>query len=130
MLDQNAPGAFAVTSYPDGAALRDAIRNRDVYGGISPGGLRPADHPGGHVAGAGPGAAARQSAVGAEQRARIAATGLGTLGQYLPQGANATLLRSTAFFGGAGGGAAVAVLTCWAVAGVVPIVIAGLRRRA
>jgi hypothetical protein len=63
-------------------------------------------------------------------RARTAATGLGTLGQHLPQGANATLLRSTAFFAGAARGAAVTVLTCWAVAWVVLIVIAGLRRRA
>ena len=34
-LDKQAPGAFAVTYYPGEAALRDAIRNRDVYGGIS-----------------------------------------------------------------------------------------------
>src|SRR6478672_1462757 len=38
MLEQHAPGAFAITYYPGEAALRDAIRNRDVYGGIS---LRP-----------------------------------------------------------------------------------------
>ncbi len=35
MLDKQAPGAFAVTYYPGEDALRDAIRNRDVYGGIS-----------------------------------------------------------------------------------------------
>src|SRR4029079_8505183 len=35
MLEQHAPGAFTITYYPGGAALRDAIRNRDVYGGIS-----------------------------------------------------------------------------------------------
>src|SRR5215208_4710615 len=35
MLEQNAPGAFDITYYPGEAALRDAIRNRDVYGGIS-----------------------------------------------------------------------------------------------
>lgn len=35
MLEQNAPGAFDITYYPSAAALRDAIRNRDVYGGIS-----------------------------------------------------------------------------------------------
>ena len=29
------PGAFAITYYPGETALRDAIRNRDVYGGIS-----------------------------------------------------------------------------------------------
>src|SRR6476646_10743429 len=35
MLEQHAPGAFTITYYPGEAALRDAIRNRDVYGGIS-----------------------------------------------------------------------------------------------
>src|SRR3954470_25059168 len=35
ILEQRAPGAFAITYYPGEAALRDAIRNRDVYGGIS-----------------------------------------------------------------------------------------------
>ena len=35
MLEHNAPGAFEITYYPGEAALRDAIRNRDVYGGIS-----------------------------------------------------------------------------------------------
>ena len=54
--------------------------------------------------------------------------GWGALGQLLPQGANATLLRSTAFFDGAGSGTAIMVLTCWAVAGAVLIVIAALRR--
>ncbi|MGB7508676.1 MAG: ABC transporter permease [Mycobacterium sp.] len=35
MLDQARPGAFEVTSYPSATALTDAIRNRDVYGGIA-----------------------------------------------------------------------------------------------
>src|SRR6476469_9674855 len=35
ILEHNAPGAFEITYYPGEAALRDAIRNRDVYGGIS-----------------------------------------------------------------------------------------------
>ena len=33
-LASRAPGAFAVTSYPDEAALTAAIRDRDVYGGF------------------------------------------------------------------------------------------------
>src|SRR5262249_13340788 len=33
--DHNAHGAFDITTYPDEAALRDAIRDRDVYGGIA-----------------------------------------------------------------------------------------------
>ena len=37
--------------------------------------------------------------------------GWGELGQLLPQGANATLLRSTAFFSGAGATTAVVVLS-------------------
>src|SRR5690349_10956816 len=35
ILEKQAPGAFAITYYPGEAALRDAIRNRDVYGGIA-----------------------------------------------------------------------------------------------
>jgi hypothetical protein len=56
-------------------------------------------------------------------------SGWGTVGQWLPQGANATLLRSTAFFDGAGATTAIVVLTCWAVAGAALIVIAAVRQR-
>jgi hypothetical protein len=49
-------------------------------------------------------------------------------GQYLPQGAMATLLRSTAFFDGAGATSAIAVLTCWAVVGTALIVITAVRQ--
>lgn len=52
----------------------------------------------------------------------------GTLGQLLPQGANATLLRSTAYFGGAGAVTAIVVLCCWAALGTVMVVIAALRQ--
>ena len=55
-------------------------------------------------------------------------SGWGALGQWLPQGANATLLRSTAFFDGAGATTAIAVLTCWAIAGAALIVIAAVRQ--
>jgi hypothetical protein len=55
--------------------------------------------------------------------------GWGELGQWLPQGANATLLRSTAFFDGAGSTMPVVVLTCWALAGAALIVIAAQRQR-
>jgi hypothetical protein len=53
-------------------------------------------------------------------------TGWGQLGQWLPQGANATLLRSTAFFDGAGGALPVVVLTCWSLLGVALVVTAAL----
>ncbi len=53
-------------------------------------------------------------------------SGWGTLGQWLPQGANATLLRSTAFFDGAGATMAIVVLTCWALAGAGLIVLAAV----
>jgi len=56
-------------------------------------------------------------------------SGWGTLGQWLPQGANATLLRSTAFFDGAGATTAIVVLICWALAGVTLIAIAAVRQR-
>jgi hypothetical protein len=55
-------------------------------------------------------------------------TGWGALGQWLPQGANATLLRSTAFFGGSGAAMAIVVLTGWALAGAALIVIAAARK--
>lgn len=54
--------------------------------------------------------------------------GWGTLGQFLPQGATATLLRSTAYFGGAGSAAAIAVLVCWAVAGTLLVGLAARLR--
>ncbi|MFZ1178731.1 MAG: ABC transporter permease, partial [Mycobacterium sp.] len=55
-------------------------------------------------------------------------SGWGALGQLLPQGANATLLRSTAYFSGAGATPAIIVLCCWAVTAAVLISIAGVRR--
>jgi hypothetical protein len=55
--------------------------------------------------------------------------GWGALGQWLPQGATATLLRSTAFFDGAGAATAIAVLTGWAVAGTALIMLAAVRQR-
>lgn len=55
--------------------------------------------------------------------------GWGLLGQLLPQGATATMLRSTAFFGGSGATAAAAVLVCWALAGSALLGVAALRHR-
>jgi hypothetical protein len=55
--------------------------------------------------------------------------GWGTLGQGLPQGATATLLRSTAFFDGAGATTATVVLSCWAVTGTALVVLAAVRQR-
>lgn len=55
-------------------------------------------------------------------------SGWGAFGQWLPQGASATLLRSTAYFNGAGATMAIVVLGCWALAGTALIVIAALRR--
>jgi hypothetical protein len=55
-------------------------------------------------------------------------SGWGTVGQWLPQGATATLLRSAAFFDGAGATTAIAVLVCWAVAGTALIIIAAIRQ--
>jgi hypothetical protein len=55
--------------------------------------------------------------------------GWGQFGQWLPQGANATLLRSTAFFDGAGGTLPIVVLTCWSLLGAALVVVAALRQR-
>lgn len=54
--------------------------------------------------------------------------GWGQLGQLLPQGATATLLRSTAYFDGAGADLAIIVLSCWVLAGLTLVIIAALRR--
>ena len=54
-------------------------------------------------------------------------SGWGAFGQWLPQGATATLLRSTAFFDGAGAEMALVVLTCWALAGATLTVIAAVQ---
>lgn len=56
--------------------------------------------------------------------------GWGEVGQWLPQGATATLLRSTAYFGGAGATTAIVVAVCWAVAGAALVAAAALRERA
>lgn len=57
--------------------------------------------------------------------------GWGAFGQLLPQGANATLLRSTAYFpepfSGATAAGSITVLACWALAGALLIGIAALR---
>lgn len=55
--------------------------------------------------------------------------GWGALGQWLPQGANATLLRSTAYFDGAGAAMPVAVLTGWALLGAALVAVAAVRGR-
>ena len=49
----------------------------------------------------------------------------GQLGQLLPPGAGGTLLRSTAYFDGAGGTAAVWTLSVWAVVGLVLVLVGG-----
>ena len=54
--------------------------------------------------------------------------GWGDAGQWLPQGATATLLRSTADFSGAGASTALLVLTSWASVGAGLVIIAALRR--
>jgi hypothetical protein len=56
-------------------------------------------------------------------------SGWGAVGQWLPQGATATLLRSTAFFDGAGATTAIAALAGWAVAGAALVVTAAVRQR-
>lgn len=56
-------------------------------------------------------------------------SGWSEVGQWLPQGANATLLRSTAFFDGAGAAVPVLVLSLWVLAGAGLMVVAALRQR-
>ncbi|MGH3359367.1 MAG: ABC transporter permease [Nocardioidaceae bacterium] len=53
----------------------------------------------------------------------------GQIGQLLPPGAGATMLRSTSFFDGAGSGTPMLVLLLWIVFGVGAISYGALRRR-
>ncbi|MFC5752707.1 hypothetical protein [Actinomadura rugatobispora] len=53
----------------------------------------------------------------------------GEIGQLLPPGAAATLLRSVAYFDGAGSTGPLIVLLSWAVAGLVLLGLGGLRSR-
>ncbi len=54
-------------------------------------------------------------------------SGLGTFGQILPPGAAGTLVRSAAYFDGAGGFVALSTLAAWIVVGLVLYVV-GMRR--
>ena len=54
-------------------------------------------------------------------------TGWSTLGQLLPPGATGTLLRSVAFFDGAGGTRALWILVGWVVLGLA-LAVLGSRR--
>ena len=54
-------------------------------------------------------------------------TGWATLGQLLPPGATGTLLRSVAFFDGAGGTRALWILVGWVVLGLA-LAVLGSRR--
>ncbi|MFI0739812.1 hypothetical protein ACH4PU_17250 [Streptomyces sp. NPDC021100] len=57
-------------------------------------------------------------------------SGWGTFGQFLPPGAGGTLLRSTAFFDGAGCGRALVVLSCWLVGGLALFAVGSRRATA
>ena len=54
---------------------------------------------------------------------------VGAIGQLMPPGAGAELLRSTGFFDGAAAAGHVAVLGAWALAGLGILLVAGLRGR-
>ncbi|MEX5709908.1 ABC transporter permease [Parafrankia sp. FMc6] len=60
---------------------------------------------------------------GASSAPEMLPTPWGGLGQLLPPGAGVTLLRSTLYFDGAGGGRGAVVLAIWAVAGIVLILL-------
>jgi hypothetical protein len=52
----------------------------------------------------------------------------GAIGQLLPPGAGATLLRDVAFFDGAGGTVPLVVLASWALVGLILVALRGQRR--
>lgn len=55
-------------------------------------------------------------------------TWVSVIGQFLPPGAGGNLLRSTAFFGGHGGGASFVVLSIWTLLGLSAMMFAAWRR--
>jgi hypothetical protein len=56
-------------------------------------------------------------------------SGWGALGQLLPPGAAATVLRSDAYFEGVGANRAILALSCWVAFGLLLVAVAALRRR-
>lgn len=59
---------------------------------------------------------------GATSAPELLPKAVGEIGQLLPPGAGAGLLRDTAYFGGHGSGTHLAVLICWSLFGVLAIV--------
>ncbi len=57
-------------------------------------------------------------------------SGVAVIGQILPPGAAGTLVRSVAYFGGAGGGVAALTLSAWVLVGLVLWLLAPLQRAA
>ncbi|AVZ71739.1 hypothetical protein SLUN_05565 [Streptomyces lunaelactis] len=53
----------------------------------------------------------------------------GLIGQWLPPGAGATLLRSVSYFDGSAAGSAVLTLSLWAALGLAAVLVGGRRRR-
>jgi hypothetical protein len=53
----------------------------------------------------------------------------GDVGQLMPPGAGVSLVRSVAFFDGAGAGGPLTVLSVWALAGLALVLLGGLGRR-
>lgn len=60
---------------------------------------------------------------GATSAPQLLPTAVGHIGQWLPPGAAASLLRSTAYFGGHGASGHLAVLIIWSVLGLAAIVV-------
>lgn len=56
-------------------------------------------------------------------------TWAGVTGQYFPPGAGGNLLRSAAFFDGAGAGHHLTVLAGWAAAGLILVIVGRWARR-
>jgi hypothetical protein len=145
-LAQAEPGAFEVATAPDAAAADLLLREREAYGAFL---LGPDGLAGGYlanaavvgllalamaatVAGLGTlfGAAEVLLAVlvvfllgnplsGLTSAPELLPQPWGAVGQFLPPGAGGTLLRSVAFFDGAGAAVAAWVLAAWAGVGLV-----------
>ena len=71
----------------------------------------------------------RQSVLGGRLGSGAAPAAGRGIGQLMPPGAGANLLRSTGFFDGAGAGTPLMVLAAWSLAGLALLVAAALRSR-
>jgi hypothetical protein len=134
-LTRSDPGGFDVRLYAGQGSARAAIRDRDVYGAfvVATGSITVLEA---STAGlialiGGPGLALGVIVMvlignpfsAATSAPELLPAPVGTIGQWLPPGAGANLIRSTAYFGGHGAAGQLTVLLVWIVFGLVAVAV-------